>query len=304
MSTPWYAIAAVCISTLALLVAAKNYWRKAGVFVRGIFSITSSRDCDDHYVSHVMIENLKDRAITVFCIYLRVGHSYYIEVDDLDEKPLVLKAYESFQKEYGPIQFYGINSNRMNLNALLKDQKVPKRLVLSTSEGKYVVPSRIRRWNPVGDFFRNHLTAVVRPVRTVFKDKHVGGNIRYVIEFFGHEGPREIVLIHPEDYRLKIFRTFSLTRESLESVESLKAYLQAKTDKGLLSAKSFSVHDVDAWRQRTSEFYDGELLEAEYFGPFKYHVVGRILTRISDRELEKQNAKQQSEQLGNTPQRF
>jgi hypothetical protein len=39
-------------------------------------------------------------------------------------------------------------------------------------------------------------------------------------------------------------------------------------------------------------------IEAEYFGPFKYHVVGRVLTRLADRELEKENAKRRTEQAG------
>lgn len=292
MSTPWYVIAAVCISAVALFVATKNYRRKAGIFVRGSFSIASSRDCDDQYVSNIILENLKDRATTVFSIYLRVGPNYYVEIEAFDEKPLLLRAYETYVKEYGPIQFYGINSNRMNLNALLKDARVPKCLVLSTSDGKYVVPSNIRRWSPVGDFFRNHMTAVVRPVRTVFKEKYVGGNIRYVIEFVGENGAAEIVPIHPEDFRLKMFRTFSLTRESLESVASLNAYLEEHLKNGKLLFRSFTVHDVDAWRQRASEFYTGKTIEAQYYGIFKYHIVGKVLTRISDRRLAKESAKQ------------
>ena len=68
MPVYWYSISAICISTVALLVAVKNYRRKAGIFVRGSFAISSSRDCDDRYVSDVLIENLKDRAITVFSI--------------------------------------------------------------------------------------------------------------------------------------------------------------------------------------------------------------------------------------------
>jgi hypothetical protein len=273
------------------LVAAKNYRRKAGVFVRGSFSIASSRDCNDQYVSNVILENLKDRAITVFCIYLRVGHSYYVEIDDFEDKPLVLKAYETYQRDYGPIQFYGININRMNLNPLLEDPKVPKRLVLSTSDGKYVVPSNIRRWSPIGDFFRNHMTAIVRPIRTVYKDTYVGGNIKYVIEFVGKNGAAEVVPIHPEAFRGKMFHTFSLTRESLETVESLNSYLTEQVEAGRLVGKTFVVHDVDAWHQRASEFYTGQPLEAEYYGLFKYHVVGRLLTKISDWKLKKENAK-------------
>lgn len=289
MSIPWYAVAAICISTLALFVAIKNYWRKAGVFVRGSFSMASSRDCNDRYVSSLILENLKDRAITVFSVYLRVGHNYYVQVEDFDDKPLLLRAYESYHREYGPIQFYGINSNRMKLDALLESPKVPKRLVLSTSEGKYVVPSAIQRWSPIGDFFRNHMTAVVHPVKTVFKGEHIGGNIRYVIEFFGESGSSEIVLIHPDDYRLQKFRRFSLTRESLESAAALNEYFNEQGKSGKLVCRSFKVHEVHAWRERAAEFYTGPLIEARHYSFLQYHALGWLATRIADRRLRADN---------------
>jgi hypothetical protein len=296
MSTPWYAVAAVCISALALVIAIGNYRRKAGILVRGAFTIASSRECNDHYVANILLENLKDRAITVFAVYLRVGHSYYVEIEDFREKPLLLKAYESYQREFGPIQLYGVNTHRIDLNGLLKDSKVAKRLVLSTLDGKYVVPSSVRRWSPVGDFFRNHMTAVVHPVRTIYKDKYVGGNIKYVIEFIGEGGNTEVVAIHPDDYRLKKFRTFSFTHEALESVASMNVYLDQQVKLGTLSVGSFKVHDADEWRQRATEFYSGNTVEATYYSLFQYHVIGRFITRSSDRALAKENERRRSMQ--------
>ena len=52
----------------------------------------SSVDCDDPYLSSLVIENLKDRAITIFEIYLKVGSNCYIQVEDFGSKPLVLRA--------------------------------------------------------------------------------------------------------------------------------------------------------------------------------------------------------------------
>jgi hypothetical protein len=290
MVTPWYAVAAICLSVIALFVATKTYLRKAGVLVRGAFSIASSRDCNDRYVSRVILENLKDRAITIFALYLRVGHSYYIEVEDFEEKPLILKPFETYQKEYGPIQFYGISNKRMNLNALLEDRKIAKRLVLSTPDGKYVVPTSMRTWSPIGDFFNNQMTAVVRPIRTLLKEKYIGGNIQHVIEFVGEGGTEEIIPIHPDDYELKVFRNFPLTRDSLASRDALDAYLQAQVDNGKLVCKSYVVHDVTTWRDRANEFYTGKTIEAKYYGLLQYHVAGWLFTRYSDWKLKRANA--------------
>lgn len=289
MPNPWFSIAAIFISTLALLIAVKNYWRKAGLLVRGSFGITSSRDCEDRYVSSVLIENLKDRAITIFAIYLRVGEGYYIEIEDFEESPLILKAYETFQKQYGPIQFYSVSSNKVNLNSLFENKKIRKRLVLSTSNGKYVVPASIKHWSPTGDFFRNYLTAHLRPIRLIHKAKHIGGNARYIIEFVPHEGKVEVVSIHPRDYELKMFNNFSLTRESLESADSLKNYLEKKIEEGLLKCKSYEVHDVNEWKLRNLKFYSEQTIKAVHYGFWRYNLMGRLGTWFSNRSMIKKN---------------
>lgn len=296
--TTWCAIIALCISVLALFVATKNYRRKSGILVRGAFSLASSRDCNDDYVSSITLENLKDRTVTVFAIYLRVGHNYYVEVENFEGRPLLLKPFETYQQKYGPIQFYGINTNRINLNSLLKSTKVKKRLVLSTADGKYVVPFRINMWNPISDFFQNHLTAVIHPISTTYKEKYLGENIKYVIEFIAENDNSEVVLVHPEDYRLKKFKNFNLTQESLESSSSLTSYLEEQREAGTLLCKKFIVHDLDAWRARTAEFFTGRTFEAEYYGPFKYYLAGRLLTLHSDWKLKRENAKRRLKQTG------
>jgi hypothetical protein len=80
--------------------------------------------CNDVYVTEVILENLKDRAVTIFSIYLKIGHNYYVELENLEEKPLVLKAFETYRREFGPIEFYGINNNKIRLNDLLGDRMV------------------------------------------------------------------------------------------------------------------------------------------------------------------------------------
>jgi hypothetical protein len=180
----------------------------------------------------------------------------------------------------------------MDLNALLASDKIRKRLVLSTSDGKYVVPASIKHWHPVGDYFVNHLTATLRPVRLMHKNKHIGGNVRYIVEFITEEGDAEVVPIHPRDHELKMFRTFSLTRESLESTDALRSYLQKKMEDGVLNCKSFEVHDVNEWKSRALDFYSGKTIQARYYGFWKYHLLGRVRTLLSDRALKRSNDKE------------
>ena len=107
------------ISIIILTVAVWNYRRKSGVDIQGSYTVSSSRDCDDKYVSSIVLENLKDRSITIFSIYLQVGRPYHVELDNFKDAPLILKPFETFHKDYGPIEFYEFTMKKVEINALL-----------------------------------------------------------------------------------------------------------------------------------------------------------------------------------------
>lgn len=158
----YLSVIAIALSLTALFFTVRNYLRKEGIGIRGGFSINSSVECHDDFVGTVTLENIKDRSITIFSIYLRVGYNYYIKLSDYEESPLILKAYETLSTAYGPITGYTVSSTRVDINNLLKNKKIKKRIVLSTSTGKYVVPRFINRWNPILEMFKNDSVAVLR----------------------------------------------------------------------------------------------------------------------------------------------
>lgn len=286
----FWTIIALGVSGLALLVAYLNFRRKSSLNLRASYSWTSSSvETDDQHISSIIIENLKDRAVTIFAIYLRVGHNYYVEIEDFKDKPLVLRAFETWHKEYGPIEFYGVSARRISMNLLFDDKHAEKRIVLSTSDGRYVVTKAPKQWNPVYDFFNNHMTAIVRPVRSIYKEVSIGGRVIYVVDFVFSNGKSEIVPIHPRDYEIQCFKNFRLTKESLASAAALKQYLQHQIDAGALVCCSFDVVDVGAWRAKERDFYKGKPIEARYVGYLKYKVLGRVLTIMEDRRLRKLN---------------
>jgi hypothetical protein len=304
VNTPWTlptvlslsaAAASLSVATLAFVIAIKNYRRKAGILVRGNFSIGSARASNDEYVTEIILENLKDRAVTIFAIYLKLGFNYYVELENLEQTPLILKPFETYRKQFGPLEFYSVNTNKINLNRVFASKKAKRRLVLSTSDGKYQVSSSLRRWNPVEEYFRNQCTAIIRPVQSLYRDTHLGGNIAYVIEILREEGDDEIIPIHPKDYEVKIFRNFSLSKEALSSKQSLEEFLKAKIDEGKLPCKGFKVHDLAEWRKIAHEFYaNGRTVDAKYLGPFAYYVLGRIFTRYSSWKVSRENKKRQA----------
>lgn len=290
-------IVAIGISLLALMVTAKDHWRKIGTYIRGTFIVGTSRDCNDHYITCLTLENLKDRAVTIFSIYLKVGHNYYIQLEDLEDKPLIIRPFETYQKELGPVEFYAVSANRIDLNKLFNDKRTKKQIVLSTSEGKYRVPSDIRRWNPITELFRNHMTAIIMPVYSVHKGVFLGSNIKFVIEFVSSKGEEEIVPIHARDYEVKVFRNFRLTPESLESKEALEALLREQVQNGALSCKEYAVYDMASWRERAHSFYTGKMIHAEYLNAFQYRIIGRIATRYSDWKLKRENKRREIQRV-------
>jgi hypothetical protein len=258
--------------------------------MRAAYSWTSSSiEGDDQHISSLVIENLKDRAVTIFAIYLRVGHNYYIEIEDFDDKPLVLQAFETWHKEYGPIEFYGVNARRIAMNPLFDDKRARKRIVLSTSDGKYVITRTPKQWSPVRDFFNNHMTAIVRPVKSAYKATAIGGNISYVLDLVLSSGEPEIIPIHPKDHEVQRFKNFRLTKESLETAAALRQFLQQQVESGTLVCRSFEVIDVKAWRAKERDFYKGNPIVASYAGLLKYKVMGRVATLLADQKLRRQN---------------
>ena len=277
------------VGCLGLYFGWKGYRRKTGALIRGNYQLISSTSCQDQFVTSIILENQKDRAITIFAIYLRVGFNYYVELENLDDKPLLLKAYESYKQDFGPIHLYGFNDFKFDLNELFADRSVRKRIVLSTSEGKYVVPSNIQRWHPIRDHFRNHTTAVIRQERTYFKEQILGSNIKFLLEM-NKDGKVLFIQIPTFEWQTQIFQDFRFTSESLETVKSLNIFLHEQLRLKKFTCQSFTIHDVDALRESSNEFYSGGIIKAEKRSFFEYYVLGWLDTKLTNRREAKESS--------------
>jgi len=253
--------------------------------VRGQYSVCSSTYCQDKYVSNIVLENVKDRPVVIFKIFLLVGRNYYIELDDFDEEPKILKPYEVYSKQYDPVDFYSANMKHIKLNKLIDYTNMRPQIVLSTSHGKYVIEEWINRWDPIGDFFKNHMTALIRPMRSTYKNKCFGSEVKYIIDIKTEDGREETIPIYPRDYEIHKFKKFRLTKESLESRESLEEYLLEQAFNGVLNCTDITVHDIEAWRNEHYSDNYKEVIEAKYYNWFMYFVIGRVLTKLSDIRL-------------------
>jgi hypothetical protein len=286
------------IAIFASIVAVKNYKRKSGIAISGGFGIASSVRCEESYVSHIVLENLKDRAVTIYEIYLKVGHNFYIELEDHNETPLIMKPYETYHKTMGEIIFYAVNSNTIKMEDLLQDKKAKKRIVLSTSEGKYVVPKQVKRWSPIGEFFKNHLTGIIRTIRITHNGKCIGGNVQFVVDILKKDGQTETIQLMQSDYHLKRFKNFNLTKECLLSKDSLQSFLEEKLEEGLISKDStIKVHNFEENTNTMREHYKGSHIIAERWSAPYYYIFGTFFTRYSDFKMKKENKRNQRKRI-------
>jgi len=286
-------ILSICLAILSFYLVVKNYRRKSGAYIRGSFTPCSSRYCNDEYVHEVVLENLKDRSVTIFGIYLRFGYNNYLEIEDFDDTPLTLKPFETYVKSYGPIEFYSMNCQKIAVNGLF-NREVKKTLFLATSDGKYKVKAPVWHWNPIDEYFSNHFTAVIHPVRTTHRGSSIGGNMKFVVDLVNSDGSIEAIQI-PADHQLSPFKHFVLTQDSLASKGSLEQFLQKQIEVAKLTCKSFTVYDLEAWRAKKNESYKGKPIEVKTCGPFRYFVLGRVFTIYDNWQVDRRNRKRVAE---------
>ncbi|MGQ4006344.1 hypothetical protein QIW49_07670 [Francisellaceae bacterium CB300] len=280
---------ALIISIIALIYTVKTYLLKSGTKIRGSYGMCSDRACKDKYISRITLENLKDRSAVIFKIYLQVGHNYFLEVEDFGDKPLILKPFEAFNKEYGPIDLYSVNMAKIDLNKIFINKKVKKKIVLSTSKGKYIINKYIKAWDPLIDFFKNNYTTIISIGRTMHKGKSYGSNVKYILDI-KTKNKDKVVAIYPEDYKWIKFNDSPLTEECLASKETLEAYLNELKKSGVINFDEITINDMSINYNEKYKIQNlQKLIEAQPYGYCKYKILGWLLTKQQNRLVRRKN---------------
>lgn len=278
--------------------AARAFWLKSGLRIRGAHTITSSVDCDDQFVSSLTLENLKDRAVVVFKVFLEIGHGVFVEVEDFEQAPLTLLPFQAYHKEYGPIEFYSAGMQRVDLNELLARQGSRRRLVLATSEGKYVVREWVKYWDPISVLLlQNDLTFVVSPRRSNFQGEPLGSNAKYVVILKLSNAKEEVITLRAMDHTITRFRNFRLTEAALASREALEAFLLERAMSGELPVDDIVVHDLAPWRAERFEDWNKSPLVVTARSWTTYYILGRTVSWWRRRIRRKMNRKRKAERL-------
>ena len=276
-------ILTLAVATIAAIYSYRADKRKAGVDIRGFYSLRLSIDAEDTYIGEVTLENMKDRTVVVFGIFLEIGHGDYLEIEQFADEPLLFQPFSVYRKEYASVDLYSANQMRVCLDSLLQPGKRPrKRLILSTAQGRYSVKKSLDRWDPGQDLLSNHRTGFFRPLRSTVSGERYGSRTEYLVQLTTHGGQEEAIPIYPWDYRFSKFQRFNLTQASLRSRDALETFLRARVETGELPCSDLRVLDLAKMRRAMYETQNKHRVEVTHQGWFAYYVVGRLTTRWRD----------------------
>lgn len=284
-------IVALLVSLIALVYTIFTYLLKSGHKIRCNYETCSSREGNDNYISSLTLENLKDRATVIFDIYFKLGNNNYLELESFADSPLILRPFEVYYIEYDPVLFYSEGVDTIQINKLLNNDKIKKFVLLSTTDGKYVVKTNTKRWDTINVFFKNYLTAIIRPQRLLYKDKAYGSNVKFLLVLKFKNGNEQVIPLQEGDEKIKIFKNFALTKESLSTKAKLEDYIRLQKSESKIDIDDFEVLHLDEKIEEIKSTYK-QSRTAETFSYFKYHLLGRLITIKQNRKLAKANRKQ------------
>jgi len=210
-------------------------------------------------------------------------------VEDFSDSPLILKPFEVYYKEYDPILFYSLGADITKIDNLIENKKIKKKVLLTTTNGKYLVKPDTKRWDPIIPFFSNHSTALIDPIRLKFRDKNYGINVKFLIVVTQEKGEEYVITIYKDDYRHSRFAKFQLTKESIETKETLQKFLKKQKEEGRFDFKDIEIIDFEEEVNKVKNKYPKDVIPVESYNFFKYRIVAKALTIIDKYKMYKTN---------------
>ena len=276
----WVTVLTAWATIISLVYTALTFRLKSGIQLRGSFAlVSSSASCKDGYIKSITLENLKDKAVVIYEIYLRLASNCFLVLEKLEADPLILKPFEVYTKEYDPVDFYSMSMKTLDLRPMFRAERMNRiRIVLSTGEGLYHVKKSIRIRRAYELFFKNYLTAIAQPIRLSHEGRAYGANAIYLLELVDSKGEEACVPIYPEDYKVKRFRDFHLTHESLASRDSLEKYLQSKQEEGVLKCARLNVIDMQTRREALYAEYNQNPIIVKPMSKLTHELIGFAYT--------------------------
>lgn len=269
-------IPSLVISLIALWYAVETYLLKSGIYIKGMYGITFfNSDSHQAFINQITLENMKDKAIIIFNISIKIGDNYILLIEDFKDDPLIIKPFEIYQKKYETVYCYVSNMIKWDIQELLIDQDIKKIFILSTNHGRYEVKETVNFHHPLQEINLNKCTTLVHPFRPVYKGKVIGEEVDYIVNM-----DEEIIFLHKSDERLKIFNNFDLSSHSLASRDNLEIFFQEQKKLGNINFSFLQVVNADIIHSDIKKKYFAQN-KANKKIPFRKRVHCKYLTLLN-----------------------
>lgn len=292
-----FAFLALILSAMAVYFTVVTFRLKKGSFVRGQYqTVSSSVATNDPYVCEVLLENLKDRSVVIFGIYLRLDHGYNLCIEEFEEDPLIISPFEVVRRQYDPLDGYSFNMKRLKIDALLENRRRSK-IMLSTTDGMITVKKPVFVNKPVYQWFKNHLIISIGVDRTTFQGQSYGGATKYLVNLLNDDELIEAIPLYGRERNYKWFRDLGGEASDLASADTVQKLFEKMIVDKKSKANRVEVVDYQEILSERYANYDLESRAAERHSWFFVYVVGRLLTvwdthrvRRENKALQKQNS--------------
>lgn len=288
------AFAGFFVSVIVLVVTIKSWLLKRGQAVRASYGISVT---DKPYVSSVIIENLKDRDLVIFAMYLKFGPNVYLDLLDIDDNydryHHIIPALSTRIFELGEPLYYTEGSREVDMERLLYNLGKGT-IVLLTNQGKIKAKKIKRGWSPIAQYFKNYGTCYVRPRRLYTKDAVPSSRQQrenYIDYSSFHKGVHYIVTLRFKDgnefgfdippfNNYVAFSQLKFTQDALASCDTLQQFFLENRAAGIVNFEEIvSIIDVkqiiDCDRKK---IYSDKIESIEAISGFNYHIVCKLKT--------------------------
>lgn len=286
------------VSVIVLLLSYKTYILKYGQKVRGWVGEASSCTSDNAYFYTIVLENLKDKDLVVFNIYIRIGYNIYLDMlnkDDLNESYFhVIPALSVREFRFGPAINYSDGVSIVDISELIRSSKIKKRIVLSTNYGKLVVKYPTKGWDPNFAYFNNYGTTIISPIR-FYSENSIYGNknsdsLNYAVNYETY-GDRTLYLVtlkrkHFErvtypilrDTKVVYFKDVNFTEATLANKETLEKLLIHERSIGSIDFEDIEeIMDFQSYvKEIRAKHQHSETPKPESW--FTYHIIDKFET--------------------------
>ena len=249
------------VAIFVLYITYQTWELKKGQSARASINTVSSSEIEGYYVYNVVVENLKERDLIIFGIYLRIGRNVYVDllnIDSVYDKYIhVIPSLSTRIFELGAPIYYTTGIAEIKIDELFHHKK--QKIILQTNFGKIKAKPFKKGWDPIYESFKNYSIVNIKPIRFYTQNSvpsshnqsenfidytSVPKTALYVIKLKFNDGSIKEYNIFKKDNN-PIFENLEFNDDNLKSIESLKEYLIDSRNKELIIFKEIiKIDDV------------------------------------------------------------